>query len=73
MKFVLIAALLLSGCATYQVTGAVTAGCHDGLVTSFCVVQVPKGSQLIGGMGVLPSLGGAAVEGGIASTAARVP
>ena len=63
----------LSGCATYRVTGPVTAGCRDGLFVSFCVVQVPKGSQIVTGTGVLPAIGAATVEGGVAATVARVP
>lgn len=74
MRLALLAALLaLSGCGTYQVSGAVTAGCHDGLFTSFCVVQVPTGSRLIGGTGIIPAFGNAAVGASITSSAARVP
>jgi hypothetical protein len=54
--------LALSGCS-YEVTtvrGTYLADCYNGTVISFCVVEVPPGSQLVGSAsGLLPSIGAA--------------
>lgn len=61
----LLLAALLSGC-TYTVAGSngPLAQCHDGALTSFCVVNVPKGAVVEGGMGLVPALGGSAIGSG---------